>query len=47
MEKTFKTIMEQIKIVLFIYIITCFGQMIALKTQAQDLLIGSISGFCW
>lgn len=45
MEKTFKTIMEQIKIVLFIYIITCFGQMIALKTQAQDLLIGSISGF--
>ena len=45
MEKTFKTIMEQIKIVLFIYIIICFGQMIALKTQAQDLLIGSVSGF--
>ncbi|MCC0647294.1 hypothetical protein [Clostridioides sp. ZZV15-6598] len=45
MEKTLKTIMEQIKIVMFIYIIICFGQAIALKTQAKDLLIGSIFGF--
>lgn len=45
MKKTLKTIMEQIKIVMFIYIIICFGQAIALKTQAKDLLIGSIFGF--
>ncbi|MGO0881305.1 hypothetical protein ACTPDI_00880 [Clostridioides difficile] len=45
MKKTLKTIMEQIKIVMFIYIIICFGQAIALKTQVKDLVIGSVFGF--
>lgn len=45
MKNTLKTIMEQIKIVMFIYIIICFGQAIALKTQVKDLVIGSVFGF--
>ncbi|MDB0438738.1 hypothetical protein C4R89_04170 [Clostridioides difficile] len=30
---------------MFIYIIICFGQAIALKTQVKDLVIGSVFGF--
>ncbi|MEG0671385.1 MAG: hypothetical protein RR891_01880 [Clostridium sp.] len=45
MKKTFESIIEQFKIVIFVYIIICFGQAVALRTPVKDLLIGSVLSF--
>lgn len=45
MKKDFKLIIEQLKVVIFIYIIVCSGQAIALKTPIKDLVVGSILSF--
>lgn len=45
MEKNFKEILSQVKIVIFIYIIICLCQIVALKTPVKDLLFASCMSF--
>ncbi len=45
MKKNFKEILSQIKIVIFIYIIICLCQIVALKTPTKDLLFASCMSF--
>lgn len=45
MKKEFKEILEQIKIVIFIYLIICICQVVALKTPVIDLIKASCMSF--
>lgn len=45
MKKNFEEILSQVKIVIFIYIIICLCQMVALKTPVKDLFFASCMSF--
>lgn len=45
MREEVREILEQLKIIVFVYIIVCFGQAITLRTPAKDMLVGSIISF--
>lgn len=45
MREEARNIIDQLKIIVFVYIIVCFGQAITLHTPAKDMLIGSVISF--